>query len=96
MTYNNAQGTMGRVKKGGLAPSGPFSPSRPPLHANFHWERETSVYEAGNHQYIISDYCVVPENIHTPSPLTEDLLICTRHTQQDFPFQGVFDDPLSP
>ena len=34
---------------------------------------------------------MVPENIHS-SPM-EDFLICTP---QDFPFQGVFDDPPSP
>ena len=35
--------------------------------------------------------CVVPENIHTPT--TEDSLICTPPTPQDFLFQGIFDDP---
>ena len=38
--------------------------------------------------------CVVPENIDTPT--TEDSLICNPPTPQDFPFQGVFEDPPSP
>ena len=37
VTGDDAQGTMG---KGVLAPSRPFSPSRLPLRANFHLERE--------------------------------------------------------
>ena len=40
VTGDNAQGTTGKVKKGGLVPSRPFSPSRLPLRANFHRERE--------------------------------------------------------
>ena len=38
--------------------------------------------------------CVVPENI--PTSPTEDSLICTPPPPHDFPFQGVFDDPLPP
>ena len=38
--YEDAQGTMGRLKKGGLVPSCPFSPSLLPLCANFHQERD--------------------------------------------------------
>ena len=37
---------------------------------------------------------MVPENIYTPT--TEDSSICTPPPSQDFPFQGVFDDPPSP
>ena len=43
VTGDDAQGTMGRVKKGGLAPSRPFSPSYLPLRANFHRERDVWV-----------------------------------------------------
>ena len=35
---------------------------------------------------VASPHCVVPENIHTPT--TEDTLIYTPPTPQDFPFQG--------
>ena len=51
VTSDDAQGTMGKVKKGGLAPSRPFSPSRLPLRANFHRERETSGDGAGSHLF---------------------------------------------
>ena len=36
---------MGRVQTAGEATSGPLSPSRRPLRAHFHRERETSGYE---------------------------------------------------
>ena len=42
-TGGDAQGTKGRVKKGGLAPSRLFSPSRLLLRANFHRERDVWV-----------------------------------------------------
>ena len=40
----------------------------------------------GNKELRQEGQCVVPENIHTPP--TEDSLICTPPTPQDFPFQG--------
>ena len=43
VTGDKVQGTIGSVKKGGLAPSRPFSPSRLPLRANFHRERDVWV-----------------------------------------------------
>ena len=50
MTGDEAQGTMGSRKEGRRCMSRSFSPSRLPLHANFHRERErereTSGYEA--------------------------------------------------
>ena len=42
--YEDAQGTMGRLKKGGLAPSYLFSPSLLPLHDNFYQERDVWVW----------------------------------------------------
>ena len=38
--------------------------------------------------------CVVAENIHTPT--TEGFLVYTPPTPQEFPFQGVVDDPPPP
>ena len=46
VTGDEPQGTMGRVQTAGEAPSRPLSPSRLPLRAHFHRERETSGYEA--------------------------------------------------
>ena len=43
VTGDDAQGTKGRVKKGGLAPSLLFSPSRLLLRANFHRARDVWV-----------------------------------------------------
>ena len=43
VTGDDAQGTKGRVKKGGLAPSRLFSPSRLLLRTNFHRERDVWV-----------------------------------------------------
>ena len=40
VTGGDAQGTKGRVKKGGVAPSRLFSPSRLLLRPNFHRERD--------------------------------------------------------
>ena len=39
-TGDEPQGTMGRVQTAGEAPSRPLSPSRLPLRAHFHRERE--------------------------------------------------------
>jgi len=45
VTGDEPEGTMGRVQTAGEGPSRPLSPSRLPLRAHFHRERETSGYE---------------------------------------------------
>ena len=46
VTGDEPQGTMGRVQTAGEAPSRPLSPSRLPMRAHFHRERENSGYKA--------------------------------------------------
>ena len=43
VTGDEPQGTMGRVQTAGEAPFRPLSPSRLPLRAHFHRERERSL-----------------------------------------------------
>ena len=46
VTGDEPQGTMGRIQMAGEALSRPLSPSRLPLHARFHRERDVWVRES--------------------------------------------------
>ena len=55
VTGDEPQGTMGRIQMAGEALSRPLSPSRLPLHARFHRERDVWVRESNKGLKVILD-----------------------------------------